>query len=92
MEGSVVVLPTADGKGAGDVEDAPATGTPVHGVGGGSVLDVYASTGVDGTITPCTTASVSVAVLSPGLEPTFSTLGKQILGSLRGGALGLPER
>ena len=59
MEGSVVVLPTADGKGAGDVEDAPATGTPVHGVGGGSVLDVYASTGVDGTIAPCATVLTS---------------------------------
>ena len=59
MEGSVVVLPAANGKAAGDVEDAPAAGTPVHRVGGGSVLDVYANTGVDGTIAPCATVLTS---------------------------------
>ena len=59
MEGSLVVLPTADGKGAADVGDAPATGTHVHGVSAGSVLDVYATTGVDGNITPCATVLTS---------------------------------
>ena len=59
MERSVVVLPTADGKGAADVGDAPATGTNVHGVSAVSVLDVYATTGVDGNITPCATVLTS---------------------------------
>jgi hypothetical protein len=77
----VVVLPTADGKGAGDVEDAPATGTPVHGVGGGSVLDVYASTGVDGTIFPSTTPTTPLGECGNIVGRTIGLSGGGHIGS-----------
>ena len=81
MEGSLVVLPTADGKGAGDVEDAPAAGTPVHGVGGGSVLDVYASIGVDGTITPSTTPTTPLGECGNIVGRTIGLSGGGHIGS-----------
>ena len=74
MGTSVVVFTISNGKVAADVGDAPATGTHVHGVSVGSVLDVYATTGVDGNITPCATVLTS------------STTGGEIAGGVATGS------
>ena len=74
METSVVVFTISNGKVAADVGDTPATGTHVHGVSVGSVLDVYATTGVDGNITRCATVLTS------------STTGGEIVGGVATGS------